>query len=182
MGQEHFRALGAQVQALHLTNQDEANNPTYAATIEQADFIYFSGGNPAYLYETMIGSKAWNAVLAATEAGAAFAGCSAGAMVVGEYLPDIRNFKLRQKRAFALLPKAHIFPHFDRMVAWRGITLPILQNLVPDGEYALGLDEETALVGKLGGEWQVMGRQRVLFITKKEIRSYKSGDQISLPA
>jgi cyanophycinase len=182
MGQDHFRELGARVQALHLTNRIEANDPEYSVVIEQADFIYFSGGNPSYLYETMLGSKAWEAVLTATGRGAAFAGCSAGAMFMGEYLPDLRAFGLRQKRAFALLSKSHIFPHFDRMVAWRGITLPILQNLVPEGEYALGLDEETALVGKLGGNWQVMGRQRVHVITKKEIKSYAVGDQVSLPA
>ena len=182
MGQEHFQALGADVQPLHITNQAEANDPQNAGLIEQADLIYFSGGNPSYLYETLEGSRAWQAVQSAMQRGAAFAGCSAGAMFVGEFLPDLRGFKLRQKKAFGLLPNSHIFPHFDRMVAWRGITLPILQSLIPLGEYALGLDEDTALVGKLAEGWQVMGRQQVYVITKNEIKSYSAGEHVNLPA
>ena len=181
MGVEHFQALGADVQPLHITETTEANDPQYAELIEKADLIYFSGGNPSYLYETMAGSKAWQAVLNATGRGATFAGCSAGAMFVGEYLPDLRGFKLRQKKVFALLANSHIFPHFDRMVAWRGITLPILQSFIPEGEYALGLDEDTALVGKLATGWQVMGRQKVYVITRNEIKSYSAGEQVPLP-
>jgi cyanophycinase len=182
MGEEHFRALGAEVTALHLTNRTEANDPTLAAQIEQADLVYFSGGNPGYLYETFAGSPAWDAVLSATGRGAAFAGCSAGAMFVGGFLPNLRGFSLRQTAAFGLLPNAHIFPHFDRMVAWRGVTIPILQPLIPEGEYALGLDEETALVGKLGGPWQVMGRQKVYVITRTEIKTFAAGEPVLLPA
>jgi cyanophycinase-like exopeptidase len=182
MGEEHFKALGAEVKSLPITNRAEADDPRFAALIEQADLIYFSGGNPSYLYETMQGSKAWEAVIAASSRGAAFAGCSAGAMFIGEFLPDLRGFKLRQKKAFALLANSHIFPHFDRLATWRGITIPILQSFIPEGEYALGLDEDTALVGKLNGSWQVMGRQQVYVITKKEIKSYAAGDQVTLPA
>jgi cyanophycinase len=182
MGTDHFTALGADVMPLQLANQADAANPEIAAEIEQADLIYFSGGNPSYLFDVMQGSRAWEAVLSATARGAAFAGCSAGAMFVGEFLPDLRGFRLRQKKAFALLPKSHIFPHFDRMVAWRGITLPILQGLIPDDEYALGLDEDTALVGKFDSGWQVMGRQKVYIITKKEIQSFAAGEKVVLPA
>lgn len=182
MGEEHFTALGAHVDALRITNRAEADDPQHLPLIEQADLIYFSGGNPSYLFETMEGSRAWEAVLAAAGRGAAFAGCSAGAMFVGEFLPDLRGFSLRQKKVFALLKKSHIFPHFDRMVAWRGVTIPILQPLIPAGEYALGLDEDTALVGKLDGSWQVMGRQKVYVITKTEIKTYVAGEKVSLPA
>ena len=102
-------------------------------------------------------------------------------MFMGEFLPALRGFKLRHTTAFALLPKSHIFPHFDRMVAWRGVTIPILQPLIPAGEYALGLDEDTALVGKLGGPWQVMGRQKVYVITKSDFKAYGAGDARALP-
>ena len=181
MGQEHFKALGAEVQPLHITNRVEADDPSYEKLIEQADLIYFSGGNPSYLHETMQGSRAWAAVLRAHQRGAVFAGCSAGAMFVGEYLPDLRGFSLRSKKAFGLLENSHIFPHFDRIAAWRGISMPILQGLISDGEYVLGLDEDTALVGRPGAEWTVMGRQKVYVITKTELETYASGDSVTLP-
>lgn len=182
MGEEHFRALGAEVYALHLTNRSEANDPALAVQIEQADLVYFSGGKPHYLYETLSGTPAWEAVLRATGRGAAFAGCSAGAMFLGEFLPDFRSFGLRQNRVFGILPKSHIFPHFDRMLAWRGVTIPILQPLIPADEYVLGLDEDTALVGKLDHDWTVMGRQNVYLITKNEVKTFSAGQKITLPA
>lgn len=181
LGEEHFRALGAQVTSLRLTNRPQADDPTLVAQIEQADLIYFSGGKPQYLFETMNGSLAWQAVETATARGAALAGCSAGAMFLGEYLPDFRSLGLRQSRAFGILPHSHILPHFDRMLAWRGLTIPLLQSLLPAGEYLLGLEEDTALVGKPGGEWAVMGRQNVLVITRDEIKNYGPGWVICLP-
>jgi cyanophycinase-like exopeptidase len=182
MGEEHFRALGAEVASLPITNRTEANDPELAAQIAQADLVYFSGGKPHYLYETLNGSKAWAAVLTAAGRGAAFAGCSAGAMFIGEFLPDFRSFGLRQNRVFGILPKSHIFPHFDRMLAWRSVTIPMLQPLIPADEYVLGLDEDTALVGKLGGKWSVMGRQSIYIITKNEVKTYSVGQTVLLPA
>lgn len=182
MGEAHFKALGAQVTSLPVTNRAEAENDEFAKQIEEADLIYFSGGKPSYLYETLNGSKSWKAIQKATQRGSAFAGCSAGAMVIGEFLPDLRSFGLRQQRAFGLLPKSHIIPHFDRMIAWRGITIPVIQALLPEGEYVLGLDEDTALVGKLEKTWSVMGRQSVSVITKHEVLVYTDGYTISLPA
>jgi cyanophycinase len=181
MGEEHFQALGAEVASLPITSRAEADNPEFAAQIEQADLVYFSGGKPHYLYETLNGSKAWEAVQKATRRGAAFAGCSAGAMFIGEFLPDFRSFGLRQNRVFGVLPKSHIFPHFDRMLAWRSVTIPMLQPLIPADEYVLGLDEDTALVGRLGGQWTVMGRQNIYIITKNEVRSYSVGHTVILP-
>lgn len=181
MGQEHFRALGAEVDALHLTNRAEAADPQLVAKIADADLIYFSGGNPVYLFEALQGTPAWHAVEDATQRGAVYAGCSAGAMCLGEFLPDMRSFKLNTSKAFGWLPRAHIFPHFDRMARFTGISLPILQKFIPANEYALGLDEETALVGRPGGDWQVMGRQKVYFITSHAAIAYRAGDNLSLP-
>ena len=182
MGEEHFRALGADVTSLPITNRAEADDPDMAAQIEQADLIYFSGGKPHYLYETLNGTRAWEAVQKATGRGAAFAGCSAGAMFIGEFLPDFRSFGLRQNRVFGVLPKSHIFPHFDRMLAWRSVTIPMLQPLLPTDEYVLGLDEDTALVGRLGGQWTVMGRQSIYIITKNESMTYSAGETLAIPA
>src|SRR5512134_3893104 len=59
MGLEHFRRLGADVQALRITDKASANDEQYEFMLETADLIYFSGGNPQYLFETMNGSRAW---------------------------------------------------------------------------------------------------------------------------
>lgn len=181
MGEEHFRNLGAEAVALPITNRVEADNLEYLKLIDQADLIYFSGGNPSHLYESMQGSSVWEKIMAAWQRGAVLAGCSAGAMFVGQYLPDFRGFRLRNKEVFGLLPGSHIFPHFDKMASYRGITLPILQKLLNQDEYALGLDEDTALVGRPGEQWEVMGRQQVYVITRDEVKAYHVGQKVTLP-
>ncbi|MBI3738517.1 MAG: Type 1 glutamine amidotransferase-like domain-containing protein [Chloroflexi bacterium] len=61
MGEEHFRALGAEVNALPVIDRASADDPQYEPILESADLIYFSGGDPTYLFSTMNGSRAWNA-------------------------------------------------------------------------------------------------------------------------
>ena len=90
MGVEHFKRLGADVQALHIIDQQSANDAQHEALLENADLIYFSGGNPQYLFETMHGSRAWAAMQKAWNSGAVYAGCSAGAMILSERIPSFR--------------------------------------------------------------------------------------------
>jgi len=182
MGVEHFAALGAEAMPVHITNRDDANDPVLAETVAGSDLIYFSGGHPQYLYQTMSGSRAWEAAESAWARGAVYAGCSAGAMIAGAHIPDFRSLGLRQQSAFGKLPNSVIFPHFDRMMALRGLLLPLIQSRLLKGEYALGIDEETALVGKPGGLWQVMGQSKVYVITRKEVQIHSAGGQVTLPA
>lgn len=182
MGKDHFRRLGADVTALHVTQRSEADDPANAAVVENADLVYCSGGNPHYLFETLHGSKLWQAAEKAFERGAVYAGCSAGAMILGEHIPDFRTLGIRQKAAFGTLRGATIFPHFDRMLRWRGMLVPLLQSRLAAGEYVLGIDEDTALVGSPGATWQVMGRQQVYVITKNEIKTYSTGLPLTLPS
>lgn len=182
MGVEHFTALGAEVKPIRITDRESANDPQWVEAIAGSDLVYFSGGNPQYLYQTMNGSQAWEAAESAWARGAVYAGCSAGAMILGAHIPDFRSLGLRQQSAFGKLPESVIFPHFDRMMSLRGLVMPLIQSRLQEGEYSLGIDEETALVGTLGGEWQVMGAKKVYVITRKEIHAHSVGESIELPA
>ena len=55
MGVDHFQKLGADVTALNIIDNKTANDPAYESALENADFIYFSGGNPQYLHDTLQG-------------------------------------------------------------------------------------------------------------------------------
>lgn len=181
MGMAHFTKLGAQVSVARITHRAEAADPRWVEMIAAAHLVYFSGGNPLYLYETLQGTPAWDAVSLSLQRGGVYAGCSAGAMVMGEHLPDFRTLGIRNKSAFGLLKGAMIFPHFDRMLRWRGLTLPILQAKASQGLYVLGIDEDTALVGRPGDAWQVMGRGRVYIITHHQVYEYTDGNTLTLP-
>jgi len=182
MGEEHFRRLEAQVSALPVIDRSSADDLQYSAILEAADLVYFSGGNPLYLFETLNGSRAWEALQKAWGGGAVYAGCSAGAMILGQEIPNFRGVILKSVHAFGLLPARMIFPHFDRWKLARAAMLNPLRRRLKAEEIALGVDEETALVGRLDSpEWRVLGRQTVSVITKAGVRVYKSGEKLIFP-
>src|SRR3954463_1889830 len=53
MGIVHFQSPGAEPRAGPLGNRAEANDPDRARVLGEADLIYFSGGDPAYLVQTL---------------------------------------------------------------------------------------------------------------------------------
>jgi len=182
MGEEHFRALDAEVSALPIIDRNSADDERFVETIQSADLIYFSGGNPGYLYKTMQGSKAWAAAERAWDRGAVYAGCSAGAMILGKRMPDIRTAGLRSLSAFGLVSASIIMPHFDQIPRWAPMMVSVVRGRMKNGEFALGIDEDTALVGKPGEDWQVLGRQKVHVISKQEVKSYSAGEKVTFPA
>src|SRR3979409_1169770 len=64
MGVAHFAALGAEPTGGMVLNRAEAEDPRHSATIADADWIYFSGGKPGHVVESLDGTPFWSAVLA----------------------------------------------------------------------------------------------------------------------
>lgn len=187
MGMEHFQKLGADAQALRIIDKESANDPQFDSALENADFIYFSGGNPLYLFQTMQGSRAWTSMKKAWSRGAVYAGCSAGAMILSKRVP---SFRLAQNvDGFGVIPAQFILPHFDEMPLVFKPMIFALRKGLKKGERMLGVDENTALVGALrlrsstsaqGGEWKVMGRGTVHLITRDKDKVFKVGETVPL--
>jgi len=166
MGVEHFTKLGAEVQALPVIDTKSANDPTHASAVENADVIYFSGGNPSYLYRTMKDSLVWESAQKAWARGAVYAGCSAGAMILGTEMPDVRAAGIRSTAAFGILPISSLLPHFNAMPLFGKPLLATLRRRLRDGEIMLGVDEDTAIVGRRNEEWTVMGKSKAHVCTR----------------
>ena len=180
MGVEHFARLGAEVKAVPVIDAESANDLEHASAIEQADLIYFSGGDPGYLHQTLKDSVAWKAAQSAWDRGAVYAGCSAGAMILGREIPDFRLMGLRSISAFGVLPVAFVIPHFDAIPGiWRPM-ISALRKRLKEGELMIGVEEDTAIVGKLNQPWTVMGRARAQVFSKNESRTYKAGETFLL--
>lgn len=174
MGVEHFKKLGAHVTALKIIDRRAADDPQYESILENADLIYFSGGDPGYLYETMKETCAWNAAQRAWERGAIYAGCSAGAMILGHRMPSFRLAGTQQ--GFGIVPAEFIMPHFDAIPAiWKPMILA-LQKQLKAGQRMIGVDEDTALIGTLNGDWKVMGKSSVQVFTRDQKSRYAVGD------
>lgn len=182
MGTEHFAALGAEPVAVMVLTKDDAHDPKWSSAIDDADWIYFSGGNPGYLVETLEGSPFWAAVLARLAAGAILAGSSAGAMMLGQttFVPTKRGpdgfpTEMRTRRATGLVPNVIVVPHFD--ILPRRL-LEMWTSLWPAGHRMLGIDEDTAIVRE-NGAWSVVGKGRaIVFRTIDDADTYTAGSRI----
>jgi len=155
LGVEHFTRLGVEVSTLPVTDLHSANDPQHALVIEQANFVYLSGGNPAYLYSSLAGTLAWEAILSVLADGGILAGCSAGAMVMGG---KIIGFPV-SKPAFNLLPGAVVIPHYDEFPRWM---LSLLRWLAGKHSRFVGIEANTALVSD-GEHCEVLGSGGVTY-------------------
>ena len=192
LGTRHFEGLGVKdIRATMIIDAASANDPQQLALLQDADFYYFSGGNPQHTIETMQNSPAWDIIKQAYEHGAVLAGCSAGAMMLGSRTISLRQFMAGQSvqwvDALAIVPNVIITPHFDRMN--RFVDQKTFRSLIqqlPPGYVMLGIDEDTALVrieynSQGASRWRVMGRQTVsVFSKEQDVRVLHTGDEISL--
>lgn len=139
LGVEHFTRLGVEVSTLLVTDLRSANDPHHAQVIEQANFVYLSGGSPVYLYSSLAGTLAWEAIRSVLAEGGILAGCSAGAMVMGG---KIIGFPF-SKPAFNLLPGAVVIPHYDEFPGWMR---SMLRWLAGKHSRFVGIEANTALL------------------------------------
>lgn len=191
LGADAARRLGVEQVVVPVADRDDAQDPGNAALVEEAGLVYLSGGNPAYLSETLRGTAVWAAIVAAWRGGAALAGCSAGAMALSAGFPEFRR-PWRSAAGLGLVPVVRVIPHFDRFggrlpdAALRGV------GRSPDGSLLVGIDEETALVGGLdggwraapggpGNTWQVLGRRSTWLLGPGGRTRVAAGESVVLP-
>lgn len=174
MGVAHFTSLGAETLPVMLLDRQDAEDPEIAEQIASANFVYFSGGKPRYLLETLQGTAAWSAVMRVYEAGGVVAGCSAGAMVMGGSIFEIPQI-WHTRPALGLVPGIIVIPHFDE---WPSRFAVVTSN-VQRGSTIVGIDGMTALV-QADGQHTVLGSGGVTVFTEKGKIRYTAGQQMIL--
>ncbi len=175
MGEAHFRELGAETEAVLVRDAVDADDPAFAQAVGEADVIYLSGGKPDHLLRSLAGSAVWRAARAAHARGAVLAGCSAGAMVMGEHQARFRRrmpFPMHWDEALRVAPGVAVLPHYNR-IPEPFSALMALQ--APNGTIVLGIDEDTALIGR-DGSWQVHGPARVTVWRGRRRERLRDGD------
>jgi len=160
LGAQQAARIGVRAVPVVVHDRTQADDPDLAAQVRGAGLVYLSGGNPAFLAQALRGSTVWGEVLAAWRAGAALAGCSAGAMALTGWVPHVRALHRPVDPGLGVLPHLRVIPHFDRMLGWAPDLITRVLLHAPAGVSVLGIDEDTALVGG-PHEWQVQGRQSV---------------------
>lgn len=179
LGTEHYGRLEAEPVPLRVLDQRDADDPANAAVVAGAGLVYLSGGNPGYLADTLRGTAVLEAILAAWQAGAALAGCSAGACALTALADDTRAGVTRP--GLAIVPDLVVLPHFDRIEEWRPGVVDRRTADLASGQILLGIDEETALTSGDHG-WRVEGRQKVWTIDPDGRRTgHEAGAVLPLP-
>ena len=185
MGTEHFASLGAEVEPVLVRTVEEGFDGAAIQAVGEADVVYLSGGHPAYLRKVLCGSPLGAALAGAHARGAVVAGCSAGAMaIVGRTMglrrvPRLRvplPFPVRYATGLSLVDGIAVLPHYN---AWPEPLSALLALQAPRGVVVLGIDEDTAVVGR-NGAWQVHGAGRVTVRRGRRRERFRRGEAFRL--
>ena len=169
LADNHYAAMGREVVTLPVVDDASANDPALAAEIDQnTALVYLSGGNPAHCARTLRDSRVWKSILEAWYSGASLAGCSAGAGALTTVAPNQRGRK--SESGLGTVPQLAVIPHYDRARFIRPLFLRVIRSSMPEGTEVIGIEEDTALVGRPGEEWVVTGRQSVVLVDRDNQR------------
>lgn len=179
MAASHFAALGRDVISLPVIDDQSADDAGLAAEIDaDTALIYLSGGNPAYCAKTLRDSAVWEAIVAAWDSGASLAGCSAGAGALSTVAPNQMGGKT--EAGLGVVPNLAVIPHYDRARFLMPIFGRVIRHSTPPGAEVIGIEEDTALIGRPGEEWVVTGRQSVVLLDRQKQR-LRPGTSIHFP-
>jgi peptidase E len=170
LGVAHFQKLGVDwAEGLPVVDHASACDVTFARRIDEANFVYLSGGKPPYLYQSLAGTPVWDAITGVLERGGVVVGCSAGAMIFGERLLSGPG-RMEATNGFGYLHKAYVIPHYDELpaVVVQGAAL-LLRSWT-----MVGVDGYTALVaGPTGLSVHGKGRVEIRLNGEKKVMREK---------
>jgi cyanophycinase len=179
MGLDHYEEIGVEARVVSLKQREDAERDDVAAAIEGVGMVFFSGGSPRYLADTIEGTRFWKALMAALDAGTVFAGCSAGAMVASRRVEERPRLGGAWVAGLDLVPSGSCGAHWDRMKFIPGMRGFVMSRA--RGGWFAGLDERTAILGD-GAEWRVFGLGTVSLRMDGQTRRIRAGETFSTPA
>jgi cyanophycinase len=161
-GLEHYERIGVPARIARIRAREDAERPEFVDEVSKASMVFFSGGNPWYLAETLRGSAFFGAMDERLGNGLAYAGCSAGVACLSEvtYDSDTQDFENVFKPGLGTVRGTLFGPHWDMLDTWIPGATDMIASSVPDGGRLVAIDEETAMFGD-GGSWSVAGRSGV---------------------
>jgi cyanophycinase len=158
-GLAHFGGLDIPAEVLPVRTREDAMDHTAVQAVRAASVVYFSGGNPKYLAETLAETPLWTAIVAGLDEGLGYIGCSAGVASLTERTYDAATEDLERilgPPGLAFTRDILFAPHWDTVDSFfPGATEFIAASVLPN-EILIALDESTAMLGD-GAAWSVVG-------------------------
>lgn len=172
-GVGHFNSLGGDAVPLMVLDRSHVNDQKYIQPLLGAGVIYFPGGSPDHLLETLQDSLLLQALLNAVENGVVLAGSSAGAMVMGSMMR--RPQRGGWVKALGIVPGVAVLPHHEDKDPAE--TARQLQGQAPPDLTVLGIDARTGCLGG-PGRWRVVGVGRVVVYRGGKWTCYQPEDRL----
>ena len=172
IGQEQASRIGVEAFSLPVFTRADAQSEEFVELVSNAALVYFSGGDPNHLANSMRETVLWDAILSNLNSGGSLAGCSAGAMFMSAQVPRLRLSNKAIERGVGLLPNLQVIPHFNMIHRWIPDAAVRALSDTPKGVQLVGIDDETSLI-KRGNSWSVWGSGHVHVLNGDSPRAYK---------
>jgi cyanophycinase-like exopeptidase len=202
--QQYFReSVGRDVEAVTFRSappSDPAAHAVEMARLRTADWIFAGPGSPSYALRTWQDTAVPEALHARLREGGAVTFASAAALTLGLVtIPVYEIYKVGQDPYWldgldvfgsATGLRAALVPHWnnaeggthDTRFCWQGERrLRVLESLLPDDTFVLGVDEHTGIMIDLdSGACEIVGRGTVVVRVQGDEWVVPSGETISL--
>jgi cyanophycinase-like exopeptidase len=178
MGLAHYASLDIPASAVRVRDRANALAPAVADPIDAASMVFFSGGSPAHLAATVVGTPVWDAVVRLLARGGVFAGCSAGAMVAGadEAIGRRGHLPFPFASGLGLVHDTAFGVHWDALSGWWIRWLrDLAPRRLPRSVQFVGIAEHTAIATD-GDRWRVFGNGVVEVRAGSRQSSFATGE------
>lgn len=169
-----LRAAGAAALGRHHLTREQASKPEAAALLDGAGGVFFSGGDQSRVTEALLETPLHAALLKFCEAGGTIGGTSAGAAIMSEVMitgdenrkpaegrewETIEARNVVTVRGLGFVRNAIVDQHFLVRRRHNRLLSLVLEH---PGLLGLAIDEDTAVVVRPDGTWEVAGPRQVL--------------------
>jgi cyanophycinase len=177
-----FQKLGAEAHVV-IIDKGDTNSEAIAEQLKQFSGYWFSGGDQSRLASLLVGTKALETIDRRYREGAVIGGTSAGASVMSSMMltgrwrkatnseeEEVLNIARGMKevaKGFGIFKGAIVDQHFMYRARYNRLISAVLDHPELIG---VGIDEETALLVRPDGVWEVLGTHYVKIFDARKAR------------
>jgi cyanophycinase len=179
-GAEQARRIGTIQDFLPVFTREDAFNIQYISRVKDAALIYFSGGDPGYLANSLRDTPLWAEIEKNWLSGASLAGCSAGAMAMsstmiyqGSSSVALMKGEVKITTGLAFMNNVIIDSHFVTRGRFGRLAEAVAGN---PGCIGIGLGEDTGVLVTEGNKLEAIGSGLIILFDGHEIKHSNIAD------
>ena len=165
----HFKSLSVDHINFNARNRNDLNSKEVLDAVSNANFLYFSGGNPSHLYSSIKDSLFENEMKSLLNRKGILAGCSAGAMIFAN--------KMIKGSGLGYINNSIVIPHYgESFYSWISSTVKLLNR----GKYKLICLEKNTYFCINDENIEIVGENNIHIIYKDSHQTFSNGGILNL--